>query len=200
MAAAVTKNIITRRGSSYPAASWRGILFLLILLGFLWSYSALANGGDQRVVESKYLINLSRAPFTPRGGVTTALLPSFFDIEKNKLVAEDLLVKVRIYRFGGSGEEKRVLLFEKRDIPVQGGVLEGLSYIFAKPGLHEIFFDFAFASNPQKIYEAPDFLLDVQREPNGYNTNQILIAVFGSFVMGLIAGWFVKRIASGRVG
>jgi len=167
-------------------------LFLIVL-----PLVSLANGGDQRIVEGKYLINFSRSPFTPHVGVKTAMLPSFFDIEKNKLVAEDLLVKVRIYRFGGSGEEKRVLLFEKRDIPVQGGVLEGLSYTFAEPGIHEIFFDFAFTGNPQKIYEAPDFLIDIQPKTKE-STPEISLIFFAVGIMtGALITWMftVRRKA-----
>lgn len=176
------------------------MLFVFFIVALIIPSLLLANGGDQRIVEGKYFINLSRAPFTPHVGVKIAMLPSFFDIEKNKLVAEDLLVKVRIYRFGGSGEEKRVLLFEKKDILVKGGVLEGLSYTFAEPGLHEIFFDFVFASNQEKVYNAPDFLLDVQKQPDGYNTNQLLVIGFGAIVIGVIIGWFIKRIMNSEVG
>ena len=158
-----------------------------------------ANGGDQRVVEGTYLINLARSPFTPRVGEKTAMLISFVDLETNKLISEDLIVKIRIAKLGGVGTDKRTFLFEKEKIPVKGGILE-LPYTFTESGLHEIFFDFVFASNPQKIYEAPNFLIDVQKQPNGYNTNQILIAVLGSFVTGFAAGWFVKRIVSSRVG
>ena len=172
---------------------------MFILFGLLWSYGVLANGGDQRVVDGKYLINLSRAPFTPHTGDKVSFLASFVDIEKNKLVNEDLVVTVRIAKLGGVGTDKRTFLFEKEKIPVKGGILE-LSYAFTKSGLHEIFFDFALASSPQKIYEAPDFLLDVQKQSNGYNTNQILMAVFGSFAVGLATGWFVKRRVSSRVG
>ncbi len=169
-------------------------LFLAVsIFAFVLPFLTFANGGDQRVADGKYLINLSRAPFTPRVGVQTAMLPSFFDIEKNKLVAEDLLVKVRIYRFGGSGEEKRVLLFEKDNILVRGGVLEELFYTFAEPGLHEIFFDFAFASNTNKIYEAPDFLIDVQK-PETPEENNVLILVGTAtvFISGII-GWLIGR-------
>lgn len=173
------------------------ILFILSVL--VYGYSVLANGGDQRVVDGKYLINLSRAPFTPRVGDKVAILASFVDIEKNKLVSEDIIVAIRIAKLGGVGTDKRTFLFEKEKISVKGGVLE-LPYTFTQSGLHEIFFDFAFASNPEKIHEAPDFLLDVQRPLNGYDLNQVLMAVFGSFVVGLIAGWFIKRIVSGKVG
>ena len=167
------------------------IILLLILVSV--PVISLANGGDQRVVENKYLINLSRSPFTPRVGVQTAMLPSFFDIEKNKLVAEDLLVKVRIYRFGGSGEEKRVLLFERDNILVRGGVLEGLSYTFAKPGLHEIFFDFAFVSNPQKVYEPPDFLLDIQKQETPEEKNVLILVGIASVLISGIIGWLIGR-------
>ena len=193
MVAVGTKNTTTKIGMIKILA------ILFILFGLLLGYSVLANGGDQRVVDGKYLINLSRAPFTPRIGDKVALLASFVDIEKNKLISEDLIVSIRIAKLGGIGTDKRTFLFEKEKIPVRGGVLE-LSYTFMESGLHEIFFDFAFASNPSKVYEAPDFLLDVQKSPNGYNTNRILIAVVGGFVAGLIGGWFVKRIVNGRVG
>lgn len=167
------------------------ILTALFLFVLVLPLLVFANGGDQRVVEGKYLINLSRAPFTPRVGVKTAFLPSFFDIEKNKLITEDLIVKVRIAKLGGA--DKRTFIFEQDNIQVHGGVLENLSYIFKEPGLHEVFFDFAFAADPQKIYQAPDFLLDVQRPVSGYSINQVLIAVSGSFIAGLFAGWLIKR-------
>jgi hypothetical protein len=179
----------------------KNFLFALGILGLLSPYTLFANGGDQRVVDGRYFINLSRAPFTPRVGVKTAMLPSFFDIEKNKLVAEDLLVKVRIYRFGDSGEEKRVPLFEKKDILVKGGVLEGLSYTFVKPGLHEIFFDFAFAENPKKIYEVPDFLLDVQ-EPEALKKDTALVIVLTtiiSVIIGGAIGWMIGRKYMGSI-
>ena len=172
---------------------------LFIFSGLVYGYSALANGGDQRVVDGKYLINLSRAPFTPHIGDKVSFLASFVDIEKNKLVSEDLIVTVRIAKLGGVWTDKRTFLFEKENIPVRGGVLE-LPYTFTESGLHEIFFDFVFTSNPESVYEAPDFLLDVQKPVSGYSTNQTLIAVFSSFVIGLIAGGFGKRIVSNRVG
>ena len=168
-------------------------VLMAILSAPLLSY---ANGGDQRLVErGKYYINLSRAPFTPHIGDRVSFLVSFVDIEKNQLVTEDLIVTIRIAKLGGIGTEKRIFSFTKEKIPVRGGILE-LSYTFTDSGLHEIFFDFAFASNPQKIYEAPDFLLDVQKQTNGYNAKQILTAILGSLVIGVIAGWFVKRIVS----
>src|SRR3989344_1250759 len=126
-----------------------------------------ANGGDQRVVEGKYLVNLSRAPFTPRIGVQTSFLASFVDIQKNRLIAEDLIVKIRIAEKGGS-RGKREFIFEQNNTVVKGGVLE-LKYTFEDSGLHEVFFDFAFASNPQIVYEAPDFLLDVQKQSDRYD-------------------------------
>lgn len=123
-----------------------------------------ANGGDQRVVDGNYIINLSRAPFTPRVGVKTSMLASFVDIQNKKLVAKDLIVTVRIAKLSGS-DRRREFVFEKNNLDVKGGILE-LAYTFTQTGLHEIFFDFAFASNPATIYEAPDFLIDVQEQKN----------------------------------
>lgn len=167
----------------------RHLLFLFLVIVLTPTFLS-ANGGDQRVVENKYLINFSRAPFTPRIGIKTSFLASFVDIQKNKLISEDLIARVRIARLGGS--DKREFLFEKNDVKVSGGVLD-FSYTFVDAGLHEIFFDFVFASNPQKVYEAPDFLLDVQNPVGGYSISKILIAVLGSFATGLLTGWFVKK-------
>ncbi|TSC74436.1 MAG: hypothetical protein G01um101433_1064 [Parcubacteria group bacterium Gr01-1014_33] len=165
-------------------------IFILIFIVLIAANAAFANGGDQRVVDGKYLINLSRAPFTPHTGDKVAFLASFVDMEKNKLVSEDLIVSVRIAKLGGVGRDMRTFLFEKEEIAVKGGILE-LPYTFTENGLHEIFFDFAFASNPQKVYEAPDFLIDVQKPLNGYRVHQILIGIFGGLVIGFIGGWFV---------
>jgi hypothetical protein len=44
---------------------FRVFSFIFIFFGLLGSFSVSANGRDQRVVDGKYLINLSRAPFTP---------------------------------------------------------------------------------------------------------------------------------------
>ena len=174
------------------------LFFVMLLVGALPLFS-LANGGDQRVVEGKYLINLSRAPFTPHTDDKVSFLASFVDIEKNKLVSEDINVTVRIAKLGGIGTDKRTFLFEKEKMLVKGGVLE-FPYTFTESGLHEIFFDFSFISNPEKIYEAPDFLLDIQKRFAGDSTNQIVVAAIGGLFVGLIVGWFVKRIVSVRVG
>lgn len=148
-----------------------------------------ANGGDQRIVENKYFINLSRAPFTPRVGVKTSFLASFVDIQKNKLIAEDLIVKVRIARQGGAGG-KREFIFEQDSLIVKGGILE-LKYTFDNPGLHEIFFDFVFTSSPQTIYEVPDFLIDVQK-PTESSTQYLWKVIIGT-LGGSLIGWFLGK-------
>jgi len=157
------------------------ILFAILIAVPLF---AIANGGDQRVVDGKYLINLSRSPFTPRVGVATSMIASFVDIAKDKLIAEDLIVRVRITKLGGVGTNKRTFLFEKEKIPVKGGILE-LPYTFTESGLHEIFFDFTFTSNQEKTYNAPDFLVDIQGKAS--NLDSIAGIILG-FIFGLWLG------------
>lgn len=164
--------------------------FLLLLLLILMPTAVSANGGDQRVVENKYFINLSRAPFTPRVGVKTSFLISFVNIEKNKLITEDLIVKIRVAKHGGTGSTKRTFIFEQDNITVKGGVLEW-PYTFNESGLHEIFFDFAFASNPQKVYEVPDFLIDVQKSSNADNRSKFF---FAGLILGGVGGFLLNRL------
>jgi len=164
---------------------------ILLTLFIVFPLTSFANGGDQRVVENKYFVNLSRAPFTPRVGVKTSFLTSFVDIQKNKLIAEDLIVRVRIAKQGDV--RNNIFLFERKDIIVQGGVLE-LPYIFTESGLHEIFFDFAFALDSQKIYEVPDFLIDVQKtEITQRSLGQQLLLVILGFAAGILVGRFINR-------
>ena len=164
------------------------ILTTFLLLIFLSPALTSANGGDQRVVEGKYLINLARSPFTPRVGERTAMLISFVDLGMNKLISEDLVVKIRIAKLGGIGSKKREFLFEKKDILVQGGVLE-FPYTFGNTGLHEIFMDFVLGSNPQKIYESPDFLMDVQNKEPQLNINRFIIGFMLSSILGVALGF-----------
>lgn len=149
---------------------------------------ALANGGDQRVIENKYLINLSRSPFTPRVGEKASMLISFVDLQKNKLISEDMIVKIRIAKLGSVGSAKREFLFEQSDIKVQGGVLE-FPYTFTETGLNEVFIDFSLASNPQKIYESPDFLLDVQNKENTQSINRFVISFMLISTVGIVLGF-----------
>lgn len=171
-------------------------VFVLILLFFTAAYLVptftFANGGDQRLIEQgKYYINLSRAPFTPRVGVKTSFVASFFDVGANRLISEDLMVRVRISKLGDA--PKGNFVFEQDTMIVKGGVLE-LKYTFDNPGLHEIFFDFAFASNPQRVYEVPDFLIDVQKtsEDTGKYLLGGIIGSIGSFIL----GWYLRKAYS----
>ena len=168
---------------SSPKILTASLLFVLLLPSL-----ASANGGDQRVVEGKYLINLARSPFTPKVGEKTAMLISFVDLEASKLISENLIVKIRIAKLGGTGSAKREFLFEKSDILVRGGVLE-FPYTFGNAGLHEIFIDFVFGSNQQKIYESPDFLMDVQNKEPQLNINRFIIGFMLSSILGVALGF-----------
>lgn len=167
-------------------------LFLLIFILFP-SGAVFANGGDQRVVEGEYLINLSRAPFTPRVEEKTSFLVSFVDIEKNKLIQEDLVANIRIAKLGGIGVAKRTFVFEQENFRVEDGVLE-FSYTFENPGLHEIFIDFAFALDSERVYESPDFLLDIQEQAQSEKPDRFLFisTMMGLTILGFLLGWITR--------
>lgn len=165
-------------------------LILLLALAAIIPGIVLANGGDQRVVKNKYLINLSRSPFTPIVGVKTSFLASFVDISENKLINEDIKVNMRISKLGEASNGS--FIFEQNNISIKSGVLD-FSYTFTDAGLHEIFFDFAFASNPQQIYNAPDFLIDIQRAEIQFQTNQqIIFLITGGIILGFMIGLLSK--------
>lgn len=73
------------------------LTLLLFLITTIFAPSTVfANGGDQRVLNNEYLINLARAPFTPIAGVKTAMTISFVDLKTGRLIQDDLLVTVRV--------------------------------------------------------------------------------------------------------
>ncbi len=161
---------------------------LLLAIALLVPSLSSANGGDQRV-EDGYLVNLSRAPFTPIAGTKTAMLVSFVDLKTGVLIKEDMRVNVRI----GEGRGSETFIHEKENILVQGGVLE-YPYTFPNPGLHEVFFDFKFVNDPtQKVHELPDFLIDVQKQEGSLDTNSLALGISLGAVVGLLGGWFVSR-------
>lgn len=135
------------------------IIFFILAL-FVLPVFANANGGDQRVLGQDYLINLSKSPFTPIAGTKTAMTVSFVDLKTRAPIKEDILVRVHITKGRGS----KTPIYEQKDILVNGGVLD-LSYTFVEPGLHEVFFDFAYVSAPEVTYEPRDFLMDIQPAP-----------------------------------
>lgn len=170
------------------------IIFAVLFLTFIvfLPISSFANGGDQRVVEGKYLINLSRSPFTPKVGDKVAMLASFADVQTNQPMKEDILVNIRIAKLSGE-ERKREFLFKKENIKVKGGILE-FQYTFEEAGLHEVFFDFAFASNPQKVYSAPDFLLDIQKPDVLEKAGQPIPLWIGlGAILGFGIGWLLNK-------
>lgn len=165
-------------------------IYAILLITALLPFTTLANGGDQRVADG-YLVNLSRAPFTPIAGVKTALLASFVDLKTGQLIKDDILVSVRI----AEGRGSRAFIHEKKDIPVDGGVLE-YSYTFENPRMHEIFFDFVFVNDPQhKVHELPDFLIDVQKPDveNLINPKSFVLGISFGIAVGLLGGWFACR-------
>ncbi len=166
------------------------ILIVITFLSFFSSVLVSANGGDQRIVEGKYLINLARSPFTPIAGDKTSMLISFVDLKTNKLIPEDLVTKVRIAKLGGSGTQKREFLFEKDELQVKGGVLE-FPYTFTETGLHEIFIDFVFASQTERVYESPDFLIDVRNKETKQGISGFVIGFMITSIIGVILGFIV---------
>ena len=165
-----------------------GVFLFLSLLLLITPVTTNANGGDQRVLGNKYLVNLSRAPFTPTAGTKTAMTVSFVDLKTGKLIRGDILVTTRI----GQGRGSKTYIHEENNILVKGGVLDW-SYIFTNPGIHELFFNFAFASDPQTVYEPPDFLLDIQKYETNARGNKTILIAMASTLIGGLAGWIIGR-------
>jgi hypothetical protein len=160
----------------------------LVVSGLIIPLFSFANGGDQRVLGNEYLVNLSRSPFTPVVGTKTSMIVSFVDLKTRALIQEDMLVTVRVTKGRGSKD----FIHEEKNLSVKGGILEW-SYTFADPGIHELFFDFAFVSDPQTVYEPPDFLLDIQKSDVQVKNDKTLFVAILTLLLGGVIGWFIGR-------
>lgn len=170
------------------------ITLALIVFG-IWPMLSLGNGGDQRIVAGQYIVNLSRAPFTPVAGKQNSMIISFGDAQADAIVTEDLIVDIRIAKLVGANS---ILLSQLSELQAADGVVE-FKYTFTEPGLHEIFVDFAFVDAPTVVYSAPDFLFDVQPVPpqtQDYYLDPLwprLGWVLGSGVGGVGIGWLLHH-------
>ncbi len=160
----------------------------LVVSGLIIPLFSFANGGDQRVLGNEYMISLARSPFTPVAGTKTSMVVSFSDLTTGALIQEDMLVTVRVAQGRGSKDS----VHEEKNLAVQGGILEW-SYTFADSGIHELFFDFAFVSDPQTIYEPPDFLLDIQKPDTPIKNYKTLFVAIVALLLGGMIGWFIGR-------
>lgn len=163
-------------------------LLLFLTAAYVVPVFTFANGGDQRVVGNEYLINFARSPFTPIAGTKTAMTVSFVDLTTGQVIKDDILVTVRV----GEGRGSTTFTYEEKDILVRGGILEW-SYTFNAPGIHELFFNFVFVSDPQKIYEPPDFLLDIQKPETAIQASGVIFTGILSAFGGGIIGWVIRR-------
>lgn len=157
----------------------------------------LANGGDVRIAEGRYVVNISKTPLTPVAGKLQKMLISFGDLVEDALVDQDIRVWIEIRKSG-----VRDALFPKQEFIAAGGVLN-FSFTYPTAGLHELFVTFEKPDEPGKIYEPEDFLIDVQeprveRMPQpAVRTGSItalmisLSALF--FVGGFILGRYTRR-------
>ena len=163
-------------------------VYIFILLVFAMPAFVSANGGDQRIVESKYVVNFARAPFTPIAGEETSFVVSFFDYEKNFLVQDDLIVNVFIRK-----QAVDQFIFKKTGIEISSGVAE-FKATLDDPGLHEVFYEFRFKENPEELITVPDYLLDVKApEYIAGDKHRIFYSLGIGLIVGVIIGFFTNR-------
>lgn len=162
------------------------ILTIALIAVLLVPAHTLANGGNQRVVEGKYIVQISSAPLAPYAEEKVAMLVSFFDIAKDSLILTPVNARLRIAT--KAGEE----LLPWTQLQVEGGIAE-FSYAYAQPGFYEIFVDFERSEEPGKVYTVPDFLLDVKTEPARDVPSWIPLALLGTAIVGFAAGFIAGR-------
>lgn len=162
------------------------LLASLLVLAIFAPHFSSANGGNQRVVEGKYIVQISQAPLAPYAGEKVAMLVSFFDIAKDSLILTPINARLRIA--AKAGEE----VLPWTPLEVDGGIAE-FSYTYAQSGFYEIFVEFERLEEPGKKYQVPDFLLDVKPQPAAGAPSWIPLVLLGTAIVGLLAGFIAGR-------
>ena len=160
-----------------------GIILVLLVSGY-----ALADGGNQKVVEGKYIVNISSSPIAPFQGEKQAMLISFADIS-NRLIKEDIAVDLRLSRKLGQ------TVFEKKGLVAEGGILP-FEYIYNEPGLYELFVTFYLPQDPKKAHQPEDFLIEVKPKNTTINFYWLAgIFIILGFALGFLLGKRFGRMA-----
>jgi hypothetical protein len=150
---------------------------------------ASSNGGNIRLAEGKYLVNISSSPVTPVAGEKTAMLISFADIATNKPLSQPLRASIEIRK-----KVNQEVVFPSTEYPVEGGILE-FSFTYPEPQLYELFVRFEKSDEPGKIYEPEDFLVDVQAPQTSGGNRSAPMGMFVplAFLLGIALGALMKR-------
>lgn len=172
--------------------SMKNVIISGILSFVLFGSFVFANGGNIRLAEGRYLVNISSSPVTPVAGEKVEMLVSFASIEDNTLLREDLRTWVEIRR-----KVNDEVIFPEKEFRAERGVLD-FDFTYPESGLYELFVRFEKPDEPGKIYETEDFLVDVQSQRiQSRGTTLFPMYLVVSSLVSLLAGWFLGR-RSGR--
>ncbi|MCA9370718.1 MAG: hypothetical protein KC680_02030 [Candidatus Peregrinibacteria bacterium] len=139
---------------------------LITIIGvFLLSTSvASAHGGNQRIVDEKYIVHLTSAPMFPFTGETTQNTITISDLEENflsvPLSAEIVLKKNDVTRW------------ESGPLTAADGFIE-FAITYPEAGLYELFVQFTFEGDTV-TYEPDDFYVQA-RSPAGTSNNAYIL-------------------------
>lgn len=153
-----------------------------LIIFFLSAGVAFANAGFQRVVDGKYVVQLSISPLAPFEDEKAQMVFSFSDIQ-GKSLTQSFTAK---FKFLALGDEK--VLFETDEDTIEKGLFP-LEYTFADPGFYRAEASFYFPDVKDKIYTA-EFPLEVKevRTQKVFGSKGWLVLIGGIFV-----GWILSR-------
>lgn len=122
-----------------------GLLFLQIL-------PVAAHGTMQKIVEGKYLVNLSSAPIAPYVGQEQQNIIAISDVATDSLITKSSVFDIELHK-----DDKPV--YVGRNLVGTGGLLS-FHYTYPSAGTYELFIKFHFPSDSH-IYEPEDYWVQV---------------------------------------
>ncbi len=154
------------------------IAFLSSLLLFGIPLLASAHGALQKVVEGKYLVNFTPAPYSPMVGKAQQNMIAISDFQEN-LIEKNIIFNVEI-------RQDEEIVFTLQNQVATGGLLP-FSYTYEEAGDYELFATFKIPGDSH-LYESEDFMITVV--PQASSGGSLIVTWL---VVGFVMGFLIRR-------
>ncbi len=142
-----------------------------------------AHGAMQKIVDGKYLLNLTSIPIAPYAGQEQQNIVAVSDLQEN-LIKENAV-------FGIELKQNDTVVYSAKNLVATGGLLPFL-YTYAKPGNYELFFAFQMPGDPT-LYQPQDYWIQVVEKPQAVSGSSAIPTVLAG-VLGLVSGFLFRGL------
>lgn len=165
--------------------SYLRLLILGLLIGIAPA-AASAHGAMQKIVEGRYLMNLTSVPIAPVVGQKQSNIFALSDAATNNFITENSVFFITVKKNGKT-------FYTSPLLTATGGLL-AFDYAYPEPGTYELQAMFRFPGDEYQ-YMPDDYWVQVNEVPiiSVSSTGNIMISVLCGFVLGIAGMHAIRR-------